>query len=70
MEDVRDIEKALLAYWRGNPTAIESIESISRWWPMTSTAKIRTALQRLVERGAVEVDVVTSGRNLYRLKQK
>ena len=69
VEDVRDIEKALLAYWRGNPSAAESIESIARWWPMTSTAKIRSALERLTERGVVEVDVVTSGRNLYRIKQ-
>jgi hypothetical protein len=68
VEDVRDIEKALLAYWRGNPTAIESLDSIARWWPMTSTAKIRTALERLAARGVVEVDVVTGGRSLYRLK--
>jgi DNA-binding PadR family transcriptional regulator len=70
VEDVRDIEKALLAYWRGNPTAIESLEGIARWWPMTSMGKIRKALDRLVESGVVEVDVVTSGRNLYHLKQK
>jgi hypothetical protein len=66
VEEVRDIEKALLAYWRGNPSAAESLDSIARWWPMTSKDKIGKALQRLVERGDLEVEAVTSGRKLYR----
>jgi hypothetical protein len=69
VEDVRDIEKALLAYWRGNPTAAESLDSIARWWPMTAKDKIGRALQHLVDRGDLEVDAVTGGRKLYRARR-
>lgn len=68
MEEVRDIEKALLAYWRGNPDAVESLDSIARWWPMTSKVKIASALKRLADGGLVEVETVTGGRSLYRAK--
>jgi len=69
MDDLRHIERALMAYWTGNPEAADSLEGIARWWiPSAAPDKVAVVLDRLVQRGTVYVvSTPTHNRVLYKL---
>ena len=69
MEDLRHIEQALMAYWRGNPEATHSLQGISRdWLPSADPDKVALVLDRLVRRGSIySVRAPSNNHVIYKL---
>lgn len=67
MEETRHIATALVAYWKGNPSASDTLDGIAKWWlPGSPRAKIEAALRGLIERGVVEASTTPNGHMRYR----
>ena len=67
MEKARDIQDALLAYWKYDPEAADTLDAIaSEWMWMAPRNKVASALTRLVERGSITAVSRTAGRVVYR----
>jgi hypothetical protein len=67
MEKSRDIQNALLTYWKQDQDAADTLDAIaSEWMWMVPREKVASALMQLVERGSVTVVSRTTGRLVYR----
>ena len=70
MQEMRQIEYALLTYWKGYPNAVESLEDIARLWlPQAPLEQIEAALKRLVRAGRVEVVPKKNRPPMYRYRK-
>lgn len=62
MEKQRDIENALLDYWKRVPDAADTLDAIAaEWLWMAPRKRVATALARLQELGAVRTLPITTG---------
>jgi len=67
MKKSRDIQNALLTYWKRDPDAADTLDEIaSEWIWMAPRKKVAFALMQLVQRGAVTAVTRTTGRLVYR----
>jgi hypothetical protein len=67
MAKSRDVQTALMTYWKNEPDATDTLDAIaSEWMWMVPREKVAVALAQLVERGAVMTVSRTAGRVVYR----
>ena len=67
-----DVAAAILGYLEEHPHGMDTLEGIAEWWIARQRVRVQVAavarvLERLTERGAVEV-VASNGHRLYRRK--
>ncbi len=67
-----DVAAAILGYLEEHPHGMDTLEGITEWWLSRQQIRVQVAtvtrvLQRLTERGALEV-IANGAHRLYRLK--
>jgi len=67
MAKSRDVQNALMTYWKHDPDAADTLDAIaSEWMWMVPREKVASALTQLVDRGSVTTVSRTRGRLVYR----
>jgi hypothetical protein len=71
MAKSRDVQNALMTYWKRDPDAADTLDAIAtEWLWMVPRDKVASALTQLVERGSVTTVTRTTGRLVYRAGPK
>jgi Fe2+ or Zn2+ uptake regulation protein len=65
---------AIEAYLNVHPAAADSAQGIADWWVLetglkSSVSEVRRALELLMQKGVVEVQVMVDGRKIYRVSR-
>ncbi len=74
-DDLSKISKELIAYWKENPEAQDTLEGIAQWWfsqrgQTLATEDIKIVLEELVRQKKIVVRQLIDGTILYSLNER